>query len=192
MFGLRVGWVKKGRTSDKAHPRLPLYCVRRAKASPGEDQRLSSSGVSVQVSYGYKRGKSFQRSIENVHGVRSWGPVVLAGLCKASGLQHILYLLFNRSHQESVFHHLVQQRPWNQFLPIPPVPVSVRAHRKCIICHPFSQQTLDDFVKVPLYTVNRVIGYINVLIEPATVPTTSMNHVDDAQRLRKQVSPWIC
>jgi hypothetical protein len=147
----------------------------------------------VRVSYGHERGKSFEGSqaSRNVYGVRSRGRVVLAGLREASWLQHILYLLINRSHKESLFHHLVQQRPWNQVLPIPPIPVSIRAHRNCIVSHPFSQQTLDDLVKVPTYTVNGVINCINVLNEPPAVPTTPMNQVDDAQRLRKQVSPWI-
>jgi hypothetical protein len=100
---------------------------------------------------------------------------MLAGLCKAPGLQHILYLLINRAHQEPFFHHLVQQGPWNQVLPILPVPVSIRANQNGIKRDTFTQQALDDFIKVSFDTVNWVIGCINVLNEPPAVPTTSMN-----------------
>jgi hypothetical protein len=62
----------------------------------------------MRVSNGDKCGKRLKRPARNVHGVRSRGPVVLARLREASGLQHILYLLINRAHQESLFHHLVQ------------------------------------------------------------------------------------
>jgi hypothetical protein len=62
----------------------------------------------MQVSNGDKRGKCLERPARNVHGVRSRGPVVLADLRKASGLQHILYLLVIRAHQETFFHHFVQ------------------------------------------------------------------------------------
>jgi hypothetical protein len=50
-------------------------------------------------------------SARNVHGVLSGGSVVLATLPEASGFQHIMYLLVNKSHQESLFHNFVQQRP---------------------------------------------------------------------------------
>jgi hypothetical protein len=43
----------------------------------------------MRVNNGDKRGKlRFERPARNVHGVRSRGHVVLAGLHEASGLQH--------------------------------------------------------------------------------------------------------
>jgi hypothetical protein len=62
----------------------------------------------MRVSNGDKRGECLERLARNVHGVRSRGPVVLARLRKASELQHILYLLVNRVHQKTFFHHFVQ------------------------------------------------------------------------------------
>jgi hypothetical protein len=52
----------------------------------------------MRVSNSDKRGKRLERPARNVDGVRSSGFVVLAGLRKASGLLHILYLLINRAH----------------------------------------------------------------------------------------------